>query len=259
MDANEYWPILSDLKVNGTLQKFLRIELDAFTTWTENPYPPCMIPLWSTFGQVIIGYWRHWFAPDSGSYVIYAPESNHIREIALSVDQVKAYILFNIAGDEEELDDEFEQASQLLEYSETDRVADFREQYGFDYEGYLNEYYRDQLPLSACADHSIYNGSLPQPPYNEETVANFCSYELAPGEMAKVEKKPIWLDRGSVKQGFDEAIEAGDLKSAWLSLCSSGWKASEAAESLTRIADLAGDAILDRYAEGLLTAFCNDQ
>lgn len=191
-----------------------KIQVPEFTlTAPYNPqfgFPPMMIPLWSNGAWPgYIGVITRWFGGDEAGFVKYYAEEQALSEIALTFDQLRAWLAFDF----------------LCEVPDLDEVGNFAESIGLCPKERVEEYF---VHCHERADLS----TLPE-------FSNGLPASLLHGEESS---QPGWVRDGVHKSDIETMIARGQHRQAWHGINSPGLERDDIAALLTLIAPFANDA-----------------
>jgi hypothetical protein len=254
MTMHEYYEaLLDELGLPSTLADCMLGEIEPPMTGWESPtawfdgFPPVMIPIWQE-GIGWIGYWKHWFTDRTASFVRMYREAELVREIARTPEQFWHYALMRLIVQHDEIreaDRSFAAAVGVTNLDELEAVAlatGDREQ-GFA----ALSLFKSQAPLQSVTDVSQYDGTFPTGSFTgREWWHDACGWEvddeLVPAWPTVVQRPP-WLEPGERPPLFKRYLQAGDLKSAWLTLNSPGWEVEEAVSASWALEERANDPL----------------
>jgi RHS repeat-associated protein len=199
-------------------------------------YPPALIPMWSE-GFIYVGLWKHWFTERPLSFVrIYVRAGHSIVEIARTPEQFLCY-------------------TSITAIVAHDGVRPEDDPSGF---AAIRQFQTD-TPLASVADVARYDGWFPR--VNFATAIPWwrhcCSLEVSDDVRAvwpATVLAPPWVAAPPTPQMFRDFVQAGDYRSAWLTLNSAGWPLPDARAAIGQLAAAAGDGTFSTLADAWLAA-----
>jgi len=223
-------------------------ELESPAAWYV--FPPVLIPMWSDGSSPsYIGYWKHWFLDREPSFVrMYVEGHSPVEEIARTPEQLFCAVAMTAISSVDGIDEDlraFANAVGIDNLAELDRVSG---QTGDDPKGFVEiAQFATNTPLESTTSLGAYTGTFPTGEFlaSRPWWNNSCSFEMPEDGLSKwpdAISRPPWLDTGSDKgQLFEAYLRDGDLRSAWLTLNSTGWSLAGAKLALGALRDAAGD------------------
>ncbi|NHZ97649.1 hypothetical protein [Massilia sp. CCM 8734] len=179
-------------------------------------FPPMMIPLWSDGAWPgYIGVITRWFGGDEAGFVKYYAEEQALSEIALTFDQLKAWLAFDF----------------LCNVPDPDEVGNFAASIGLCAKERVEDYF------AHCQEHS----DLSALPAFAIGLPKF----LLNGEE---DSQPGWVRDSVRKPDIETMIAHGQYQQAWHGINSPGLERDEIAALLRLIAPFANDARFDDLA-----------
>lgn len=149
-------------------------------------FPPVLIPLWSNASWPgYIGIEKHWFGDRPGSFVQFYAEDYSFVEIARSVDQLKAWMVFDF----------------LCNVPASDEVGNFAESIGFCAADSVDEIFAGCESVSDLAMLEIFKNNLPSAVSGSD---QFCG--------------PNWVVEKSDSAEISHLISSGLYEDAWYRL-----------------------------------------
>ncbi len=178
---------------------------------------------------MLCGYWRHWFCDRKPTFVRYDVESGFIEEIARTPAQLTASIVVQCTiGVDQKMSHEIREFGIHfgLSSEQLDALARIIMKHGDN-----PEILTKLSPFSPNAPRSMCEAS----PYTGDFPAE--DEQLGP-DIAPIE---VGVELENSEQGVIDAIEAGDLKAAWMLLNQRGWSPSELSRHLDALSSLSTD------------------
>jgi hypothetical protein len=211
--------------------------------------PPALIPLTSN-GSIpdYKGIWTRWFCDDTlRRYVTTGPEISFLlREIALTDQQFGAWQIVKAIVAQEFVDEAITSFGAASGQRDLALFDEHTMQFGDD-DRHIAELppFRNGVPaglgeplFQRCAI------TLPQP---DLTLAQIAFFELTDGmraDLPRAKDVPPWMQPGAqVAVLFDGYLSRGQLREAWLTLNSTGWKVSRARRAALALAEAAHNDI----------------
>ncbi|WDF54382.1 hypothetical protein [Mucilaginibacter sp. KACC 22063] len=223
------------------------------------PHPPALIPLFVGHGASYYGVLNHFFFKRSRTFVEYVLENGYFSEKQRNEKQFITKLILEQIMLKEELTAETQNFAQNCNYTNSKDVLAFAENYGDDPEQFDKlVFFKDDLPLYYCDNLEQYQGDFPSSCeiFNPKQITNSCSFEIAAKSFLKgLVNLPLWLETGADQQKLFEGYLANDdLKSAWLTLNSTGWFLIDVAKGLEKLKlktqDRLFHLVADNWIEG---------
>lgn len=221
--------------------------VEDFTNW-----PPALIPI-ACKGIQVLGYWKHWFGEQPGTYVHYDPETEEVTEIARMPRQFIAHILAEHFEYEDGKTDEAQTFADRVGYVGIDKLCE-------ESEDGLEEVsdFQEQTPLDVLDKDDLedYDGHFPSG--NFEAAYSWWQHATefeGTDAMAWPDEipKPQWLATKETPALFQNYLDNGQLYEAWLSLHCGVWSYQQARKALKQLTLKTRDPSLELLCE----AFCH--
>lgn len=223
-------------------------------------YPPALIPAWSE-GRIYVGLWKHWFTERPLSFVkVYVRAGHSVVEIARTPDQFFCYATISAIVAHDGVRPETEQFARAAGVSNLAEIDAASMSTGDDPRGFTAiRQFQSDTPLASVADVAQYDGWFPRADF---AVAipwwqHCCSLEVSDDVRAAwpgAVPVPPWVAASPTPQMFQTFLRAGDYRSAWLTLNSTGWALPDARTALDQLATAAGDDTFSTLAAAWLAA-----
>lgn len=171
-------------------------------------FAPILVPLWSDGNLTgYIGAVTSWFGVDKG-FVRYYSESQEAEEIALTVEQLMAWLAFDFRSNS----------------AEVDEVGEFAQSVGLCPADQVDAYFAGCREPSDLRKLEVFKTNLPQ--------------FLIGGPR---DPDPLWSRSKMTREAIVSLIERGDYRRAWHGINSPGLSLEDVAFLLKRIAPFSGD------------------
>ncbi len=185
-------------------------------------FPPALIPIWSSRAWPgYVGIVTSWFGGTEHGFVRYFSEGQTMSEIALTFDQLKAWLAFEF----------------LCEIPDENEVGDFAEAIGLCARDRVEDYFSD------CADFSDLIKL-------DEFKSNPPKY-LVNGSR---DSQPSWVQQTVNKKEISNLIEIGDYQQAWNCINSPGLERRDIVDLIEKIAPYSNNARFYKLIECWLTS-----
>ena len=172
-------------------------------------FPPIIVPLWSDGALPgYIGVVTRWFGGEDRGFIKYYSASQYASEIALTFDQLKAWLTFDF----------------LCNIPDAKEVGSFAESIHLCARDKVEEYFSGCNDYPDLIELSEFKSDLPQ--------------FLIGGSN---NSQPSWVQPHSAKAEILEQIEQGDFLDAWHGINSPGLTRNETIYLLQKIAPFSGD------------------
>ncbi|MBB5623885.1 hypothetical protein HDE69_004973 [Pedobacter cryoconitis] len=228
------------------------------------PHPPVLIPLFLGHGAFYYGVLKHFFIERDKTFVEYSLEWGYMLEFARNTDQIYSQMVLDMDMVSEGLDDKILAFCKEIGFDDSSDVDSFADDYGNiidDYDKLINLV--NDTPLTYVKNLSDYTGDYPSSEklFNLDRIQDSCSFEIVDQSFTQnISNLPEWLKKGvSQKVLFDKYVANKDLKSAWLTLNSTGWKLTEAAKGLEVLKSLTDDNLFHLVADNWIDGFENSE
>jgi hypothetical protein len=220
-------------------------------------FPPALIPIASNgSGPNYFGIWKHWFSDRKPSYVImYVGSGRMVVEVARNADQFFSYIAMTALGIDDGIESQLEQFASKVGIPNLSEHNSVSLKSGDRPQGFASLLqFRSDVPLNSIRDAIDYTGDFPTSGFSDprQRWANACSFEMSSEfwkkSLSQVEL-PRWLTSESKQNVFYDFFSIGDLRSAWLTLNSTGWSIAAAKTALFELVRVANDPNLEALAD----------
>lgn len=226
------------------------------------PHPPALVPVFLGHGAFYYGLLNHFFFKRDKIFVEYSLEWGYMLEYARNADQFFALMVLDMDMVAEGLDDKILKFCEDIKFKEFKQVDEFADSYGNitdDYDKLVH--LTNNTPLTYVQSLDLYNGDYPSSEklFNPTQISNCCTFEIASGEyLNKIDTLPRWFKK-EIPQNelFNIYLENNDLKSAWLTLNSTGWKLKDVAEGLGILITKTDDSLFHLIATNWIEGFQN--
>jgi len=262
----EYETLLSHLPLPKTIASCamgrLRVPVAAITyppPWYG--YPPAFIPFWSQGEGIYVGLWKHWFTERTTSFVeVYLAWPHIVVEIARTPEQFFCYATITAIVAHDGVRPETERFAQDANITNLAEIDSATMNTGDDPGGFAAiRQFQTDTPLASVADVARYDGWFPR--VNFATSIHWwqhcCSLEVGDDVRAAwpaTVPTPPWVAAPPTRQMFRDFVQAGDYRSAWLTLNSAGWPLPDARAAIGQLAAAAGNGEFSTLADAWLSA-----
>ncbi len=246
-----------------------------------DPFPPALIPIWSTGARTVVGLWKHWFSCRQPTFVeFYGTTVYGRRDMAIergrSLKQLVYGHLFECIVNNDGVDEEIEEFATSCGIQDLDEVERRCLEGGLVKSLQSHPEFAHDPPLSffESDNQSDYSGDFPTNAITSDTGAlrDCCVYELHAGfrnlkpdhglreAVSQNAASPEWLRTRSQHALFGRSLDAGDLQAAWMCLNSPEWRMSSARQAIMDLAERAGDPSFSALATTWATLpFADDE
>jgi hypothetical protein len=224
-------------------------------------FPPALVPIASNgSGPNYLGVWKHWFSERNPSYVMmYVDSGRMVVEIARTAGQFFCYLAMTALSVDDGIGPLLEQWAARVGIRNLPELDSVSLKTGDDPKGFssLPQFQADP-PLNSVLDAGVYTGDFPIGRYSDrrQRWKNACSFELPQEFVASWPDHitlPRWLSSENKEEVFYDMVATGDLRAAWLTLNSTGWKIERAKSALRDLVRLANNPHLETVAEAWCT------
>ena len=228
------------------------------------PHPPVLIPLFLGYGASYYGISQHFFGERKTTFVEYAIEWGYMLEFARTPNQIYSQMVLDMNMLAEGLDDQILAFCAEIDFKKFKDVDSFAYQYGNIMEDYDKLIHlQEGTPLTYIKALKNYKGDYPSSEklFNADQLQACCSFEIAnPQFLEERTDLPEWL-KPLVPQRelFNTYIENKDLKSAWLTLNSTGWSLADVAEGLTVLKSMTDNPLFQLVADNWIAGWSNSE
>ena len=224
------------------------------------PHPPGLIPVFLGYGASYYGLLHHFFFDREKTFVDYSLERGYMLEYARNANQFFTQMVLDMDMVAEGLNDRILKFCEDIAFKEFKQVDEFADEYGDakdDFEKLVH--LKSDTPLSYVKSLASYNGDYPASTklFNAGQIFNCCTFEIAESwYLNNIDDLPEWF-RKEIPQAelFESYLENNDLKSAWLTLNSSGWKLKDVAEGLKTLMTKTHDPLFHLIAVNWIEGF----
>ncbi|MFP5391422.1 MAG: hypothetical protein ACLGI6_07745 [Gammaproteobacteria bacterium] len=225
-------------------------------------HPPALIPIWSDgSGPTYIGLWRHWFFDRKSTFVkMYVGSARTTVEVARTSEQLFSLIAMMSISERDGIVPELETFAAAVGIQNLAQIDLVSLNSGDDPRGFIQiDQFVSETPAESTVDPGEYDGDFPTTSFNKSKPwwENACSFEISPDLLVAWPPdvaKPGWLENSSMRMHelFDNYLNAGDLRNAWLTLNSSGWTIGEARTAISKLRPRSGDRQFGLLADSWL-------
>ena len=226
------------------------------------PHPPAMVPVFLGYGASYYGLLHHFFFEREKTFVEYSLERGYMLEYARNANQFFAQMVLDMDIVADGLNDRILKFCEDIAFKEFKQVDDFADQYGDitdDYDKLVH--LTNDTPLTYVQSLASYNGDYPASIklFNARQISNCCTYEIDESwYMNNIDQLPRWFKKEIPQDElFRDYLDNDDLKSAWLTLNSSGWKLKDVAEGLNILTRKTDDPLFHLVAANWMEGFRN--
>lgn len=258
--------IFRHLNLNDNLLKMVNGDidipyLDRFNnTGYSYPHPPALVPIFLGHGAFYYGLLNHFFFKREKILVEYSLEWGYMLEYARNSDQFFAQVVLDMDMVAEGLNDKILKFCEDVEFKEFKQVDEFADSYGNITKDYNKLVHLiNNTPLTYVQSLELYNGDYPSSErlFNPAQISNCCTFEIANvSYLDKIHNLPRWFKK-EIPQNelFNIYLENNDLKSAWLTLNSTGWKLKDVVEGLSILITKTDDPLFHLVATNWIEGF----
>jgi hypothetical protein len=203
-------------------------------------WAPALVPIASNgSGPTYLGLWVDVLSDRPATFVSVSVEDGRaMTEIARTSEQFFAWVAMKAIVERDGVDDEisrFCDAVGLGIVSELDaaslEIGDDQSKFS------VLSPFRQRVPLASARNDGQYDGAFPtQSQLGKGAVVDCSPFEVSPQHRHRIIRSSP--STGESQRDFDVALAGGHLPRAWLALNSPGWPPHEAADALTRLADV---------------------
>lgn len=173
-------------------------------------FPPIVIPLWSDSSWPgYIGLVTNWFDGSEHGFVKYYSNDQYVSEIAMTFDQLKAWLTFDF----------------LCNIPEQSEVEEFAESIGLCPGTKAEHYFKNCNDFQDLKYLDVFKSELPQ--------------FLAKGAR---DSEPLWIRNKTTKENVLQLIENKQFGEAWRHINSSGFSYEDTIELLEKIGPFSSDS-----------------
>jgi hypothetical protein len=180
---------------------------------------------------------------------MYVEAGHRVIEVARTEEQFLSYAAVLVIAAQDAISDDLRRFANAVNCIDLVTLAEGTARTGDDLKGLFNlPQFSKNTPLETVPNPISYDGRFPSPGNARERIFQASTFEL------KVEwftpwppgtPQPDWMTRGIHKPTlFQRYIEEGEFEHGWFTLNSSGWKFTEAASALERLAAETADPYL---------------
>ena len=227
------------------------------------PHPPALVPVFLGYGASYYGILHHFFFDREKTFVEYSLERGYMLEYARNAEQFFAQMVLDMDMAADGLNDKILKFCEDIAFNEFKEVDDFADEYGDvmdDYDKLVH--LTHDTPLSYVKSLDAYNGDYPASIkiFNTRQISNCCTFEVAESwYLDNIDDLPIWFKKEVPQEElFRSYLDNKDLKSAWLTLNSTGWKLKDVAEGLNILTRKTEDPLFHliaaNWVEGYLSS-----
>ncbi len=217
-------------------------------------FPPVLIPIWSEgSGPNYFAYWKHWFVERNASYVrMFIGANRLVQELGQTWEQLLVFMGATAIGISDGVTDDIRNFANLTGLSGIEDIDKMTLDTGDNPKGFVVlDQFKEEIPLMSSPIEEQYTGSFPVAG-KDTSWLTACSFEMPAGFDFMREGTPPWF--GPEKKGplFERFLKGSDLKSAWLTLNSTGWTISDAKAALQDISKFSKDVTFDLLVKAWL-------
>lgn len=224
------------------------------------PHPPVLVPVFLGYGPSYYGLLNHFFFNRENVFVEYSSEQGYMLEYARNTDQFFALMVLDMDMIAEGIDDKILKFCADVNFKEFNQVDEFADSYGNIIDNYDKlVHFTNNTPLTYVRNLDLYNGDYPSSEklFDPEQIFNCCTFEIASiNYLDGIHNLPGWFKK-EIPQNelFNIYIKDNDLKSAWLTLNSTGWKLKDVAAGLNTLMMKTGDPLFHLVAINWIEGF----
>lgn len=244
-----------------------------------SPFPPALIPLWSTGAGTIVGLWKHWISSDRlPTFVEYYGttvygQRNMAFEYGRTLKQVIYRMLSYCIMINEGMSEEILECAAACGIYDINEVEKLLLEAGDERGLQFHPEFSQCLPLSLLqrSDMADYSGDFPTSNVllDPDKLRHACVPEVHSGFqgmapdlslrriVANEMTSPDWFRTSCQNELFQGLLDLGEREAAWMCLNSPEWRLDDAKLAITKLANFENDSEFHNLAKVWTIAMAN--